>query len=92
MKNLPEMTADEYIEHLRRQDILSYRLECHQSFKEVRKNRKKFASGSRNKGANNYEGRLGYTEAMSKLKLLNVGVEMSLTQGGMHTVSDDLIY
>ena len=91
MKDLPEMTADEYIAHLRRIDILSYRLECQQAFKEVCKNKKKFASGSRNEDTNNYAGRLGYTEAMSRLKLLNVDMDIANLNTGMHDLSDDIV-
>ncbi len=91
MSNLPDMTADEYIEHLRRQDIISYRLECQQSFKKIRKAKKKIEGGARNEDTGNYAGRLCYIESMNKIKLLNIDMDLNNLDAGMRDLSDGII-
>ena len=89
MKDLQEMTVDECIDHMRRLDILSYRLECKETFKAVYKEKKRITNGSPNEDTCLYEGKLSFTDAMSRIKLLNSVSQVNRWNKTHHNLGDD---
>ena len=92
MKALQEMIIDECIDHLRRLDILSYRLECKETFNTVYKDKKKIERGNRNEDTNEYDGRMRISDSMSRIKLLNTVAHVGGWNKDRHNMREDNRY